>query len=197
MPAAAAVIGYLLGSIPFAFLAGRLRGGLDIRRIGSGNVGAANLLRASGTPVALGVLALDIVKGAAGVVCVQRLGGGDEARALAGLAAVVGHVYPIWLGGRGGKGVATAAGVFGVLSPVAVAAAAAVFVAAVWITRFVSVGSMLAAATLAPLAWSAGAPAAVVSAAAAAGALVLFRHRGNAARLLAGSERRLGQRLSS
>ncbi len=194
---ASALLGYLLGSIPFAFFAGRMRGGVDIRRIGSGNVGAANVLRASGTGMGAAVLLLDLAKGAASVLCAHRLGAGDDARALAGLAAVVGHVYPVWLYGRGGKGVATAAGAFGVLAPQAAAAAAALFVAAVWLTRFVSVGSMLAAAALAPLAWRTGAPRAVVLAAACAGALVLFRHRGNLARVLAGSERRLGQRVTS
>lgn len=195
MLTATAVLGYLLGSIPFAFLAGRMRGGVDIRRIGSGNVGAANVLRARGARMGVAVLCLDVAKGAAAVLCAQRLGAGDEARALAGLAAVVGHVYPVWLRGRGGKGVATAAGAFGVLAPHATAIAAALFVAVVWLTRFVSVGSMLAAAALPPLVWHTGAPRVVVTAAACAGALVLFRHRGNLARLLAGSERRLGQRV--
>ena len=142
--------GYLVGSIPFAFLAGRYVRGIDIRHVGSGNSGAANVLRTSGAAAALCVLLLDMAKGATAVLCLQRLTPGNEAPALAGFAAVVGHVYPVWLRGRGGKGVATAAGVFGVLTPLALLPATALFVCAVWVTRYVSLGSLLAAVAIAP-----------------------------------------------
>lgn len=195
MHLAAISLGYLVGSIPFAFLASRYARGIDIRRVGSGNAGAANVLRTSGAAAAVCVMLLDMAKGAAAVLCMQRLTAGDEAQALAGLAAVVGHVYPVWLRGQGGKGVATAAGVFGVLTPLALLPAMALFVCAVWVTRYISLGSLLAAVAIAPLAWRNGAPGGVIAAAACIAALIVFRHRSNVARLLAGTERRIGQRV--
>ena len=141
MPVVALSLGYLVGSIPFALLVGRLATGVDIRRAGSGNVGAANVLRTSGVAVAVCVLLLDMAKGAASVLWVARFATGESAPALAGLAAVVGHVYPVWLRFRGGKGVATAAGVFSVLTPFAIGPAAVVFVVTVWTTRYISLGS--------------------------------------------------------
>jgi glycerol-3-phosphate acyltransferase PlsY len=113
---------------------------------------------------------------------------------VAGLAAIVGHVYPVWLRFHGGKGVATAAGVFGVLAPGALATACAVFVAVVWMTRFVSAGSMAAAVALAATAAAGSAPALVAAAAAMAATLVLVRHRANIGRLLAGTEPRASSR---
>lgn len=196
-PLLAVTLGYAVGSIPFALLVGRLVSGVDLRRTGSGNLGAANALRTSGVAAAVCVLALDAAKGAAGVVWAGRLGGGESAQALAGVAAVVGHIYPVWLRFRGGKGVATAAGAFGVLTPLAIGPAAAIFVATVWASRFISLGSVMAAAALAPLAWATGAPVPAVAAAAAVGVLVVFRHRTNMGRLRAGSERRVGQRAAS
>ena len=196
-PLLAVALGYAVGSIPFALLVGRLVSGVDLRRAGSGNPGAANALRTSGVAAAVCVLALDAAKGAAGVVWAGRLGGGESAQALAGVAAVVGHIYPVWLRFRGGKGVATAAGAFGVLTPLAIGPAAAIFVATVWASRYISLGSVMAAVALAPLAWTTGAPAAAVAAAAAVGVLVVFRHRTNLGRLRAGSERRVGQRAAS
>ena len=197
MPATAlfaVTVGYAVGSIPFAFLVGRLAAGVDLRQTGSGNVGAANTLRTSGAAAAACVLVLDVAKGMTGVLWAARLGGGETATALAGLGAVVGHIYPVWLRFRGGKGVATAAGVFSVLTPLAIAPAAAIFVVTVWVTRYVSLGSVLATIALGPLAWSTGASPAATAAAAAAGALIVFRHRSNLGRLRHGSERRLGQR---
>ena len=196
-PLLAVALGYAVGSIPFALLVGRLVSGVDLRRAGSGNPGAANALRTSGVAAAVCVLALDAAKGAAGVVWAGRLGGGESAQALAGAAAVVGHIYPVWLRFRGGKGVATAAGAFGVLTPLAIGPAAAIFVATVWASRYISLGSVMAAVALAPLAWTTGAPAAAVTAAAAVGVLVVFRHRTNLGRLRAGSERRVGRRAAS
>jgi glycerol-3-phosphate acyltransferase PlsY len=188
-------IGYLVGSIPFAFLAGRHLRGIDIRRSGSGNVGAANVLRTGGVPIAVTVMLLDMAKGAAAVLWAQRLGAGDAAPAAAGLAAIVGHIYPVWLRFRGGKGVATAAGVFTVLTPAAVGPAAALFVLTVWLTRYVSLGSILATAALPPLAYGLDAPAPAVTAAAIGGVLIVFRHRSNIRRLRSGTERRLGHRV--
>ena len=194
MPLLVVSIGYLAGSIPFAFLAGRYFRGVDIRRIGSGNVGAANVLRSTSTLTAVVVMLLDAAKGAGVVLFAQRLAPGDAAPAAAGIAAVVGHVYPLWLRFRGGKGVATAAGVFAILTPLAVAPAAAIFVATVWATRFISLGSLVATLALAPIALALGSSAAVVGAAGAVALLIVFRHRTNIGRLLAGTERRIGQK---
>ena len=130
------------------WLVGRLATGIDVRRAGSGNVGAANVLRTSGVAMAVCVLLLDMAKGAASVLWVARLTPGESGPALAGLAAVVGHVYPVWLRFRGGKGVATAAGVFSVLTPLAIGPAAVVFVLTVWSTRYISLGSILATLAL-------------------------------------------------
>jgi glycerol-3-phosphate acyltransferase PlsY len=194
MFAVAIVAGYLLGSIPFAWLLARRWGATDLRRIGSGNVGAANVIRAAGLTAGLLVATLDIAKGAASVWLVERLTSSVPASAAAGLAAVVGHVYPVWLRCRGGKGVATACGVFALLAPAAVLPALGLFIAGVWITRYVSVGSMVACLALPPIALGQGSPVAVVIAASCAAALIVFRHRSNLTRVRLGTERRLGAR---
>jgi glycerol-3-phosphate acyltransferase PlsY len=185
---------YLLGSIPFALLVARRLGGVDLRASGSGNVGAANVLRTTSKSLAATVLLLDIGKGAAAVAAARFAGAGDAGAAGAALAAVAGHIYPIWLRLRGGKGVAVACGAFAVLAPVATAVSAAIFVVAVWATRYVSVGSVLASASLAPLADAGGAPTEITAAAAGAAGLIIFRHRGNLVRLARGTERRFGER---
>ncbi len=189
----AVTFGYLAGSVPFAFLLARRRG-VDLRRRGSGNVGAANVLRTSGVPNAVVAMCLDAAKGALAVLVAQRLSSGLAVPVAGGLAAVVGHIYPAWIGFRGGKGVATAAGVFVVLAPIAVAMAGAVFALVTWATRYISVGSMAAAVTLAVTAAADASPAVAVGAAVAA-VVILHRHRGNFGRLLAGTERRVGERL--
>ena len=185
---------YLIGSIPFALILARRWGAADLRQIGSGNLGAANVLRASGLTAGVLVAVLDIAKGAVSVVLAQRLGGAGASPAAAGVAAIVGHVYPVWLGFRGGKGVATACGVFTVLTPLAVPPALAVFLASVWVTKYISVGSVLASVVLPTAAYVTGSPGPVVGAAAAASALIVFRHRSNLARVREGTERRLGAR---
>lgn len=187
-------LGYLVGSVPFAFLLAR-RHGVDLRRVGSGNVGAANVLRTSGVPDGVLAVCLDAVKGAIAVLVAQRLTAGPATPVAAGLAAVIGHVYPVWLGFRGGKGVATAAGVFAVLAPMALGIASAVFALGVWATRYVSVGSIAAAITLAVVTAASGVPAAVAVGAAVSAFIIVHRHRANLARLVAGTERRVGQRL--
>lgn len=188
------LFGYALGSVPFAFLLAR-RAGIDVRVAGSGNVGAANVLRTSGTQLGVAVLALDITKGAASVLAAQLGGGSILAMAAAGAAAVVGHIYPVWLRFHGGKGVAVAAGVFSVLAPVATAWSAGMFLIVAATTRVFSAGSLAATITLPSIAWIVGAPLAVCIAATGVAALILFRHRGNMRRLLAGTERRIGERV--
>jgi glycerol-3-phosphate acyltransferase PlsY len=187
-------LAYLFGSIPFAYLVSRQRG-IDLRQVGSGNVGASNVLRSSGVGAAVLAMVLDGLKGALAVFVAQRLTSGAAAPVAAGLASVLGHMYPMWLRFRGGKGVATAAGAFGVLTPSPLLMACGVFVGAVWATRFISVGSMAGAVTLAVAAIVSDAPAAVGVGAALAAALIVHRHRGNVSRLFAGTERRIGQRL--
>jgi glycerol-3-phosphate acyltransferase PlsY len=185
------LFGYLAGSVPFAFLLAR-GAGIDVRVAGSGNVGAANVLRTTGTWRAVAVMSLDVAKGAAAVLVVNLVAGGVWMAALTGAAAIVGHIYPVWLRFHGGKGVAVAAGVFSVLSPVATGIAATLFLIIVWLTRYVSLGSIAATVALPPVAWWAGAPRAVVFTAAGSGALILFRHRANLRRLRRGTERRMG-----
>jgi glycerol-3-phosphate acyltransferase PlsY len=185
------LLGYLAGSIPFAFLLAR-GAGVDVRVAGSGNVGAANVFRTAGAGRAALVLLLDIAKGAFAVGCATSMNAGLPLTAASGAAAVVGHVYPVWLRFHGGKGVAVATGVFAVLAPIATLAAVSVFLVVVGVSRYVSLGSVVAAIALPPAAWITGAPSAVLAAASGVAVLIVFRHRSNIGRLRAGTERRLG-----
>ncbi|MGE5360433.1 MAG: glycerol-3-phosphate 1-O-acyltransferase PlsY [Bacteroidales bacterium] len=187
--------GYLCGSIPFAFLLPRHTRGVDLRRAGSGNLGAANVMRTAGPALAFMVLALDAAKGGAAVLLANRLAPPLFAPAVAGVAAVLGHAYPVWMRFRGGKGVATMFGVFVVLAPAAAALCVGVFLVTLWSTKYVSLGSVMSAAALSPVAYLWRAPAHVVIAAAAVAVIVVERHRANIARLQAGTERRFGQRV--
>jgi glycerol-3-phosphate acyltransferase PlsY len=186
------LLGYAVGSVPFAFLLAR-RAGIDVRVAGSGNVGAANVVRTSGLPLGVTVMALDIIKGAATVLAAYAAVGSIQSMAAAGAAAVVGHIYPVWLRFHGGKGVAVAAGAFAVLAPVATVIATLVFVASVGFTRVISLGSVAATLTLPPAAWIVGAPKAVLVAASGIATLILFRHRANVRRIARGTERRFGE----
>jgi glycerol-3-phosphate acyltransferase PlsY len=187
------LLGYLTGSVPFAYLLAR-RAGIDVRRAGSGNVGAANVLRTTGTWRGVLVMALDVAKGVAAVAMAYVFAGSVALAALTGAAAVVGHIYPVWLRFHGGKGVAVAAGVFTMLSPAATGIAAGLFVITVMATRYISLGSMAASLALPSAAWLVGEPRAIVLSAAGTAALILFRHRGNFSRLRRGTERRMGAR---
>ncbi|CAN5797149.1 glycerol-3-phosphate 1-O-acyltransferase PlsY [soil metagenome] len=187
------LLGYLAGSVPFAYLLARLKG-IDVRQAGSGNVGAANVLRTTGLWRGVIVMSLDVAKGIGAVAIAHMLAGGTALIALTGAAAVVGHVYPVWLRFHGGKGVAVAAGVFTMLSPGATAMAAALFLAIAWMTRYISLASIAATVALPPAAWILGSPLSVVLVAAGTSILILFRHRTNWHRLRAGTERRMGVR---
>ena len=187
----AILVGYLVGSLPIGYLVTQGTRGIDLRRAGSGNVGAANVYRTSGLGIAIAVMLADAGKGAAAVL----LGGGGVgsiASVAAGVAAVAGHVYPVWLGFRGGKGVATASGAFGVLSPLPAAVAAAAFTLTVYRSRFVSLGSIVATVLLLIVEWLTPGRRAVDIGATIAAALILFRHRSNIARLRSRTERALG-----
>ena len=189
----ALAIGYLFGSVPFAYLLSRRRG-IDLRRVGSGNVGASNVLRTSGVRSAVLAMCLDGVKGALAVFVAARLTTGATVPVMAGVASVIGHVYPVWLRFRGGKGVATAAGVFAVLAPVALLASVGVFVLGVWVTRFISVGSLAGTLALTALTIAHENPLIPIGAAVSS-AVIVYRHRANVVRLRAGTERRVGLRL--
>ncbi len=190
--AAALAFGYLLGSIPFGVILTRLAGLGDIRAIGSGHIGATNVLRPGNKPLAALTLLLDAAKGAAAVLLAA--GFGPDPAVLAGYGALLGHLFPVWLGFRGGKGVATTCGVFSVLAPQATAIAGVAFIMTVWWTRYISLGSVVATALLGPLAYLTGASAITVAAALIVGAIVIHRHRSNLSRVFEGIERRIGQR---
>ena len=190
----ALTIGYLCGSIPFALLLTRSRG-VDLRDVGSRNVGAANVLRTAGVAPALVVMLLDAAKGAVAVVVARLLTDDVVMVMIAGLAAIIGHVYPPWLRFHGGKGVAASAGVFVVLAPLATAIAALAFVCTIAATRFISAGSIAGALVLPVAAVAGDAPTPVVVGTVLAAVIVLVRHRDNLSRLIAGTERRIGLRL--
>ncbi len=187
-------LAYLFGTIPFALLVSRRAGGADVRYAGSGNVGTANVLRTVGVPTAVFVLVLDMSKGAAAVLLAQRLGAGSVLLSVAAAAVVTGHVFPVWLKFRGGKGVATACGAFLILAPTATVLAVGVFTVVVWATRYVSVGSVSASVLLPPLVYANDGPPTVVAAVSGVALLILYRHRSNLQRLSTGHEGRLGQR---
>jgi glycerol-3-phosphate acyltransferase PlsY len=185
-------IGYLLGSIPFGMVLARVMGLGNLRDIGSGNIGATNVLRTGNKGAAALTLILDGGKGAAAVLLARSLAGEDAAQ-LAGLAAFVGHCYPVWLGFAGGKGVATFLGVLLALAwPVGVAACLT-WLATAALARISSLAAMVAAASSPLWALMLGHDGAVALALVLT-ALILWRHRGNIARIRAGSEPRIGQK---
>ncbi len=186
---------YLLGSIPFSYLVARSFGVADVRRVGSGNVGATNVMRSAGAPAGALAFLLDAAKGA-GAAELARLftPGSSWLPAVAGAFAVLGHVFPVWLRFRGGKGVATGAGVFLPLAPLATLLAVVVFAGVVAVSRLVSLASILAALAL-PLAllWLDAGPIVAGTALAVAG-LVILKHGSNIRRLIDGTESRMGGR---
>jgi acyl phosphate:glycerol-3-phosphate acyltransferase len=195
--AASVLVAYLLGSIPFGYLLVRLSVGGDVRETGSGGTGATNVTRRAGKPVGVLTLLLDLLKGTTAVLLARWLLGAGDAWWIcaAAVAAVLGHVFPVWLRFRGGKGVATGLGVFLLLAPLATLCALAAFVVVVWLWRYVSLGSMAAALVL-PLAvgaFGAGDTATkpVLVIAAIGAALIVFMHRANIGRLRRGEESKL------
>ena len=182
-------IGYLLGSIPFGLLLTRAIG-VDIRKVGSGNIGATNVLRTGNKGLAAATLLLDAGKGAAAVLLGQQFGGVD-AGMLAGVAAFIGHCFPVWLGFKGGKGVATLLGVALAAAPLAGVAALIAWLLGAVVTRFSSVGGMIAGVTAPVAAWALGFPHAAIALAVMA-VILIAKHHENIGRLLTGTESRIG-----
>lgn len=189
-PVFASLLGYFLGAIPFGLLLARIGGAGDLRKVGSGNIGATNVLRTGRKGLAAATLLLDLSKGLAAVLLARALWPGSEA--YAGVAAVVGHCFPLWLKFRGGKGVATLMGVaLGLAWPIGLAFAL-VWLGVLAASRVSSLGGM-AAATSAPIAAFALGQGNYSPALAVLAGLILVRHRANLVRLLSGTEPRLGQ----
>lgn len=184
-------VAYLLGSIPFGLLLTRFSGKGDIRAIGSGNIGATNVLRTGSKGLAAATLILDALKGALAVWLAQRFWPGGELYAAAGV--LVGHLYPIWLGFRGGKGVATFLGVLVPLLPMAALVYAVVWIAMLLIVRISSVSGMTAAAS-APVTAAVLGERALFPALLAFAVLIIWQHRENIRRLARGQEPRVGRR---
>ena len=185
-------LGYLLGSMPNGYLAGRWLKGIDLRQCGSGSTGATNVLRNVGKAPALVVFLLDVGKGALAVLLAKSFGLNDWVQVLAGLAALAGHIWPVWLGWKGGKAVATGLGIFlGLAWPVGLACFG-LFMAVISISRIVSLSSVVAAIGLPVLMVLAGASGASISVSVVASVMVLWRHRSNIERLIAGTEPRIG-----
>ena len=187
-----AVIGYLLGSIPFGIVITRMLGLGDLRQIGSGNIGATNVLRTGNKPAALATLLLDSGKGAIAVLLARALAG-DGAALIAGAAAFLGHLYPVWLNFKGGKGVATFLGTLLALDWRLGLGACAIWLATALVTRISSLSALVAAA-LSPLValWLDGPRLALVVAFMAV--LIFIRHRANIARIRTGTEPRIGKK---
>ena len=183
------LVAFLLGSIPFGLVIARLAGGVDIRKVGSGNIGATNVFRQSRWAGIL-TLALDCGKGYLAVALAGRLGLGPAWQALGAVAAIAGHVFTPWLGFKGGKGVATGAGAYAALAPLPLGVALAGFVVAVVWSRYISLGS-IAASLLFPLAsFLYREPAPVTAGALAGTLLIVAKHHENIRRLISGTERK-------
>ncbi len=191
----AAVESYLLGSIPFGYLLYKLRAGGDVRSIGSGNIGATNVLRGAGVAAGAATLILDGSKGFMAVTLAGLLtGNSPEWTSLAAVLAIAGHVFPVFLKFRGGKGVATGFGAFLALSPSAVLSVAILFVVVAAASRYISLASIVAVAAfpLVLLAWGGASPYSL-AAAVICTIVIISRHRSNIQRLLSGQERQLGR----
>ena len=186
------LLGYLVGSLPASWLAGRIAR-TDLRKQGSGNLGATNVYRVLGWRYAVPVIAFDIAKGAVPAAAFAGWFGGPAWAPVGyGFAAILGHVFSMFAGFRGGKGVATSAGVFGALAPLALLLSAIIWGVTLYATRIVSLSSMVAAVGFPLLAWLTGAASAVVWSAIVLTVFIAFTHRGNVRRLLRGSESKIG-----
>lgn len=187
---------YLLGSVPFGLLMARVQGGVDLRRVGSGNIGATNVLRAVGKGAAVLTLLGDIGKGALAVGIGRMAGASPALLAAVALAAVTGHLFPVFLGFRGGKGVATTLGVVLVAMPAVGGGLLLIWLAVAAVWRYSSLAALVATAALLPLAWLLDGRPAMLMLGAVLCLLVLWRHQENIRRLLAGTEGRIGQKVS-
>lgn len=193
-PALVIILAYLIGSIPFGYLIVKAARGADVRATGSGGTGATNVSRRAGKAAGILTLVLDALKGAIAIVIARALL--DEVAvtnrgwwiAATAVAVIIGHIFPVWLGFRGGKGVATGAGVFLVIAPLALLCAGMVFLAVVLLTRYVSLGSIVGAATIPVFAWLTGLRTPEVTGAVAGALLIIFAHRANIGRLIGGTE---------
>lgn len=195
-------VAYILGSIPFGYLIVKERTGVDVRSVGSGNVGATNVLRVAGKVPAAGVLLMDMAKGCFPVLLGRVMGASPGILAAIAFAAVVGHVFSVFLAFRGGKGVATALGAFIALAPIATVSSVAVFILLVVWRRYVSLGSVVAVATFplwayvfGEMGWMTMEWLPVSLAGVATAVVVLIRHRANLRRIRAGTESRIGENL--
>jgi glycerol-3-phosphate acyltransferase PlsY len=186
--------GYLLGSIPFGVVIARVASDVDLRRVGSGNIGATNVLRAVGKGAAALTLVGDIGKGALAVGLARWTGASAALVALVGLAAVLGHLFPVWAGFRGGKGVATTLGVILGAMPIVGGLLLAIWLAVAAITRYSSLAALAATVTMPLLAWLVDGRPAMIGLSGALLVLVVVRHRENIVRLLGGTEGKIGQK---
>lgn len=196
MAPAVIVLAYFIGALPTGLILVRVLRGEDIRKHGSGNIGAVNVLRVAGPAVAATVLLVDVLKGLVPVLLALRAGFAPWAVVAAGLAAIAGHNWSIFLGFRGGKGIATSFGVLVGLSLQAALVAAAIWIVAVAITRFSSLGSLLAVVSVPITLWRLRTPSEYVAFGVIAALLAIYRHRGNIQRLVAGTELRVTDRVA-
>jgi acyl phosphate:glycerol-3-phosphate acyltransferase len=185
------LFGYLLGSVPVGFILG-LRSGIDVRETGSGNFGATNVARVVGKRQGILTLIADTAKGFLPVILAMQLGASLAATILVGMAAFIGHVYPIFLKFKGGKGVATALGVFLAIAPLATLVLIALFAVTVLATRIVSLSSILSAVAAPIIFWLFSYPPLVIGMAAFIALAITWRHQSNIRRMMNGSEPRFG-----
>ncbi len=191
-----AVVSYLLGSIPTGYLLVRLAGRRDVREYGSGSTGATNVFRLKGWKAALPVAVIDVAKGFLPVFLASKWFGDPVFAAVCGLAAVVGHCFPFSIGFRGGKGVATSLGVFAAVAWAPCLGCLGLFFLVVALTRTVSLGSIIASLAFPLIVFASGGSRPVAAVALAIALLVVARHRGNIGRILDGTERKLGEKVS-
>ncbi|HEV2281631.1 MAG TPA: glycerol-3-phosphate 1-O-acyltransferase PlsY [bacterium] len=196
MAPAVIALAYFIGALPTGLILVRALRGEDIRKYGSGNIGAVNVLRVAGPAVAAAVLLVDVLKGLVPVLLALRAGLAPWAVVAAGLAAIAGHNWSVFLGFRGGKGIATSAGVLAGLSLQATLVAAAVWIVVVAITRFSSLGSLVAAVSVPLTLWRLRTPPEYVAFGIIASLFAIYRHRANIQRLVAGTELRITDRVA-
>jgi glycerol-3-phosphate acyltransferase PlsY len=201
-----ALAAYLIGSVPTGYLMGRARG-VDIRKVGSGNIGATNVMRTLGKPIGIAVLLADALKGALPVALLPGLaarlgpgmgsGTGEGLALCAALGAVLGHNYTCWLRFKGGKGIATSAGALLVLMPKALGLTVLLWAVVMGFGRWVSLASVVAATALPFIVWGTGGSRTLIAAAAVLGAMAVYKHRANLQRLRAGTEPKFGRSAAS